>query len=220
MIVLFSIFLIVNCYFICLLYFYYFSLFFSVLSHFPSSVRETKQSKTTKSLSTRKQNPPPDETVRTKSSSESKKLSKSALDSLIPDEPGKGARPSLNFGPEDSNYEDDMENYDDMLPLYDDDETELRLPGRFDSGRRIITPHTDDTSIQEAVFNPYPKHTDQHHKLDDTHLAKVPLPGAPRDLEAQIVKPRFVALSWMEPIKNPDEVVSYSVYYKMHTSDR
>ncbi|XP_037927061.1 neogenin isoform X2 [Hermetia illucens] len=61
---------------------------------------------------------------------------------------------------------------------------------------------------------------DQHHKLDDTHLAKVPLPGAPRDLEAQIVKPRFVALSWMEPIKNPDEVVSYSVYYKMHTSDR
>ncbi|CAD7076874.1 unnamed protein product [Hermetia illucens] len=183
-------------------------------------VRETKQSKTTKSLSTRKQNPPPDETVRTKSSSESKKLSKSALDSLIPDEPGKGARPSLNFGPEDSNYEDDMENYDDMLPLYDDDETELRLPGRFDSGRRIITPHTDDTSIQEAVFNPYPKHTDQHHKLDDTHLAKVPLPGAPRDLEAQIVKPRFVALSWMEPIKNPDEVVSYSVYYKMHTSDR
>ncbi|XP_039436858.1 neogenin isoform X2 [Culex pipiens pallens] len=47
-----------------------------------------------------------------------------------------------------------------------------------------------------------------------------PLPGPPRDLHAQIVKPRFVTLSWLEPAKNPDEVISYSVYYKMHTSDR
>ncbi|XP_058836967.1 neogenin isoform X2 [Topomyia yanbarensis] len=47
-----------------------------------------------------------------------------------------------------------------------------------------------------------------------------PLPGPPRDLQAQIVKPRFITLSWLEPVKNPDEVITYSVYYKMHTSDR
>ncbi|XP_055381759.1 neogenin [Condylostylus longicornis] len=59
-----------------------------------------------------------------------------------------------------------------------------------------------------------------HSNLDANQLASVPLPGPPRDLLAQIVKPRFVALSWMEPLKNPDEVISYSVYYKMHTSER
>ncbi|XP_058463855.1 neogenin isoform X2 [Malaya genurostris] len=47
-----------------------------------------------------------------------------------------------------------------------------------------------------------------------------PLPGPPRDLQAQIVKPRFITLSWLEPVKNPDEVITYSVYYKMHTSER
>ncbi|XP_058986959.1 neogenin isoform X2 [Musca domestica] len=46
------------------------------------------------------------------------------------------------------------------------------------------------------------------------------LPGPPRDLVAQIVKPRFVTLSWIEPIKNPVEVVSYTVYYKMNNSER
>ncbi|XP_012155475.1 neogenin isoform X4 [Ceratitis capitata] len=46
------------------------------------------------------------------------------------------------------------------------------------------------------------------------------LPGPPHDLVAQIVKPRFVTLSWMEPKKNPVEVVSYTVYYKMSNSER
>nr|XP_040221413.2 neogenin isoform X2 [Anopheles coluzzii] len=47
-----------------------------------------------------------------------------------------------------------------------------------------------------------------------------PLPGPPRTLQAQIVQSRFITLSWLEPAKNPDEVISYSVYYRMHTSDR
>ncbi|XP_011196436.2 neogenin isoform X7 [Zeugodacus cucurbitae] len=46
------------------------------------------------------------------------------------------------------------------------------------------------------------------------------LPGPPHDLVAQIVKPRFVTLSWMEPKKNPVEVVSYTVFYKMSNSER
>ncbi|XP_049295893.1 neogenin isoform X2 [Anopheles funestus] len=47
-----------------------------------------------------------------------------------------------------------------------------------------------------------------------------PLPGPPRALQAQIVQSRFITLNWLEPAKNPDEVISYSVYYRMHTSDR
>lgn len=46
------------------------------------------------------------------------------------------------------------------------------------------------------------------------------LPGPPRDVVAQIVKPRFVTLSWLEPVKNPEEVVSYTVFYKMNNSER
>lgn len=45
-------------------------------------------------------------------------------------------------------------------------------------------------------------------------------PGAPRDVVAQIVNPRFVALNWLEPATHPDEVTSYTVYYKMTTSER
>ncbi|XP_030388310.1 neogenin isoform X2 [Scaptodrosophila lebanonensis] len=46
------------------------------------------------------------------------------------------------------------------------------------------------------------------------------LPGPPRDLVAQIVKPRFVTLSWSEPLQNSVEVVSYTVFYKMSNSER
>lgn len=56
--------------------------------------------------------------------------------------------------------------------------------------------------------------------LDEYSHEALPLPGPPRDLIAQIVRPRFVTLSWMDPGKHPDEVVSYDVFYKMTTSDR
>ena len=56
--------------------------------------------------------------------------------------------------------------------------------------------------------------------VEDDDGTKKPIPGPPRDLEAKIINPRFVALDWMEPLKNPDEVTSYTVYYKMTTSER
>lgn len=52
----------------------------------------------------------------------------------------------------------------------------------------------------------------------DTNL-KTLIPGPPRDLVAQLVN-RYVTLSWMEPSKNPDEVISYTVFYKMTSSER
>lgn len=64
--------------------------------------------------------------------------------------------------------------------------------------------HSDDLSIE---------------RLDgDTNL-KALIPGPPRDLVAQLVN-RYVTLSWMEPAKNPDEVISYTVFYKMTSSER
>uniref|UniRef100_A0A182ST79 Fibronectin type-III domain-containing protein n=1 Tax=Anopheles maculatus TaxID=74869 RepID=A0A182ST79_9DIPT len=66
-----------------------------------------------------------------------------------------------------------------------------------------------------AVTRKYPKsYVDGNGKL------AAPLPGPPRALQAQIVQSRFITLNWLEPVKNPDEVISYSVYYRMHTSDR
>ncbi|XP_064551751.1 neogenin isoform X6 [Drosophila montana] len=46
------------------------------------------------------------------------------------------------------------------------------------------------------------------------------LPGPPRNLVAQIVKSRFVTLSWQEPLQNANEVVSYTVYYRVSNSER
>ncbi|XP_034478594.1 neogenin isoform X2 [Drosophila innubila] len=46
------------------------------------------------------------------------------------------------------------------------------------------------------------------------------LPSAPRSLVAQIVKPRFVTLSWQEPQQNANEVVSYTVFYRVNNSER
>ncbi|XP_023179613.2 neogenin isoform X2 [Drosophila hydei] len=46
------------------------------------------------------------------------------------------------------------------------------------------------------------------------------LPSPPRNLIAQIVKPRFVTLSWQEPLQNANEVVSYTVYYRVNNSER
>lgn len=54
----------------------------------------------------------------------------------------------------------------------------------------------------------------------DEMLSLSSLPGPPKDAQALIVKPRFVTLSWLEPLKNPDEVISYTVYYKMKQSER
>lgn len=55
--------------------------------------------------------------------------------------------------------------------------------------------------------------------LDGDSNLKTLIPGPPRDLVAQLVN-RYVTLSWLEPSKNPDEVISYTVFYKMSSSER
>lgn len=56
------------------------------------------------------------------------------------------------------------------------------------------------------------------HSEGDTNM-KALIPGPPRDLVAQLVN-QYVTLSWLEPSKNPDEVISYTVFYKMTSSER
>lgn len=54
---------------------------------------------------------------------------------------------------------------------------------------------------------------------DGDSAMKALIPGPPRDLVAQLLN-RYVTLSWMEPSKNPDEVISYTVFYRMSSSER
>ncbi|EDW40111.1 GL21302 [Drosophila persimilis] len=75
-----------------------------------------------------------------------------------------------------------------------------------------------DSSEQEANANAAAGSGVPLKSLGSGLLAR--LPSQPRDLAAQIVKPRFVTLSWAEPLQNAGEVVYYTVYYKMNNSER
>lgn len=129
--------------------------------------------------------------------------------------------------PNDSNNDD----YDDDDDDYDDDESDFDSEGTihaFGPGidpKKLLHSLTNNQDKQDEISHfsqsPFPTVTRKYPTdLDASKSAKATLPGPPRDLIAQIVNPRFVALSWMEPLKNPDEVTSYTVYYKMTTSER
>ncbi|XP_033246783.1 neogenin isoform X5 [Drosophila miranda] len=81
---------------------------------------------------------------------------------------------------------------------------------------RVVPP--GDSSEQEASANAAAGSGVPLKSLGSGLLAR--LPSQPRDLAAQIVKPRFVTLSWAEPLQNAGEVVYYTVYYKMNNSER
>ncbi len=150
-------------------------------------------------------------------------LSKNVLDSLLSQvETDNGD----SQNPNDSNNNDDYDDDD-----YDDDESDIDSEGSIHAFGPGVDPkkllnsltkknHDKDDEISHFSQSPFPTVTRKYPDLDATKSMKATLPGPPRDLVAQIVNPRFVALSWMEPLKNPDEVTSYTVYYKMTTSER
>lgn len=138
----------------------------------------------------------------------------------------------------DEDYEDEEDEEDD-----DDDLSDTGLEAEDEGTIHPFGPNVDPKKLFNTLT-----HTEEHDNEDDdqynpdldSHLKQSSfptvarnrpptdghdidtslIPGPPRDLQAQIVNPRFVALSWMEPAKNPDEVTSYTVYYKMSTSER
>lgn len=149
-------------------------------------------------------------------------------------------------GDEMADYSDDEEDMDDDDEDGDDDEEEedddigsfglnvadpdhlLNSLTRPDNDQKRIYFDRTRTADEVSHFNNLPFPTLTRNNPNPTRgfldgnagAAVVRLPGPPRDLETQIIKPRFVTLSWMEPSRHPDEVVSYTVFYKMSSSDR
>lgn len=166
----------------------------------------------------------------------SKHFSKQALDSLLSRNKNSQFSPSrfqdnsdylerLNDNQQ-SDFDDDEEYEDEE----DDDDTIHPIPIHSD---------TDPNKLLHALINPDKPHVSESDDVshfsnsqtivtrkppqpptaEDSKHVTVPLPGAPRAVQAPIIKPRFVTLNWLEPLKNPDEVVSYIVYYKMNAPD-
>lgn len=124
---------------------------------------------------------------------------------------------------EEEDYEDDEPDFGDVDDGEEEDDFGLGVfpKSLFTTNNNNNNNPSSPTTTDARLPNQPPYHQQQPPPLlDDIGREAVPLPGPPRDLIAQIVRPRFVTLSWMEPNKNPDEVVSYDVFYKMTTSER
>ncbi|XP_034107849.1 neogenin isoform X1 [Drosophila albomicans] len=118
----------------------------------------------------------------------------------------------------DEDADDDADDDDD-----DYDETGTKLPSWSNKNRKSQQqqqqqqmPPTSNFASTDLTAGD--DHTGDAKPLSSGLLAR--LPSAPRNLVAQIVKPRFVTLSWQEPQLNANEVVSYTVYYRVTNSER
>lgn len=159
-----------------------------------------------------------------------KNFSKLALDSLLSKNknsqfaPGKFPDTSdylerLNDNHQQSESEDDYDDYDDdegsIHPISSGTDPNVLLHALTNSQKHQT--FTDEVShFSNSQIVPI---TRKNPSTEDSKHLSVPLPGAPRAVQAAIVKPRFVTLNWLEPVENPDEVVSYTVYYKMNAND-
>lgn len=132
-----------------------------------------------------------------------------------------------------SDEELNSEDYDHSDDDYDDEEDEgtvHQIPPNVHPNTLLHTLTQKENEKTEQIIRKLPQTTDKtngiKHSTDlsienldgDTNL-KALIPGPPRDLVAQLIN-RYVQLSWMEPAKNPDEVISYTVFYKMTSSER
>lgn len=135
----------------------------------------------------------------------------------------------------DEDEEDEEDEEDDVLDDEEDvdviDEEEMDdseiLTRRFNLGvlqKSLSAGNNKDVHLNNNPSSPTDSRPLQspspQQQLDGNARNALPLPGPPRDLVAQIVRPRFVTLSWMESSRHPDDAISYDVFYKMTTSDR
>lgn len=127
-----------------------------------------------------------------------------------------------------ANADMDGDEDDDDDNDYDDDEEEAASAGKQElstwnknkNKSQLQLPPTSNFPSTDAAANEDKPGTgaDVVKPLSSGLLAR--LPSTPRNLLAQIVKPRFVTLSWQEPLQNANEVVSYTVYYRVNNSER
>ncbi|KAL9919893.1 neogenin protein frazzled isoform 5-T13 [Glossina fuscipes fuscipes] len=109
-----------------------------------------------------------------------------------------------------TNYNND-DNYPASSPI-------SNLPQQTSSYSSIDLEHLENSGIDAGTNVDSSTATKSSTKANAALMNR--LPGPPRNLAAQIIKPRFVTISWSAPMKNSDEVVSYTVYYKMSSSER
>lgn len=156
-------------------------------------------------------------------------LSKQALDSLL----SKNKNPQFAPGkfPDSSDYlerlnDNQPSESDDEYDDYDDDEGSIH-PISSGTDPNVLL-HALTNSQKHQTFSDEISHFSNSHidpvtrknpHVEDSKLLSVPLPGPPRAVQAVIIKPRFVTLNWLEPVENPDEVASYTVFYKMNSND-
>lgn len=159
----------------------------------------------------------------------SKNFSKLALDSLL----SKNKNPQFTGGGKFSDSNDYLERLNDNQPSesedeeYDDDDEGTIHPISSGTDPNVLLHALTHSQKQHQTFtdevshfsNPHINPVTRKNPLDDSKHPLVPLPGPPRAVQAVIIKPRFVTLNWLEPMENPDEVVSYTVYYKMNAAD-
>lgn len=156
-----------------------------------------------------------------------KNFSKQALDSLL--SKNKNSQFAPGKFPDSSDLErlnDEHQSESDDYDDYEDEED----PGSI----HPISSGTDPNVLLHALthqnkhqsFSDEISHFSNSHinpvtrkNVEDSKHLSVPLPSAPQAVQAVIIKPRFVTLNWLEPLQNPDEVASYTVYYKMNTND-
>lgn len=159
----------------------------------------------------------------------SKDISKLVLDSLLSKNknsqfaPGKLPDSSDYLERLNDNHQSESDDDD-----YDDDEDEGSIHPISSGTDPNVLLHALTNNQKHQTFSDEVSHfsnsqidpvTRKNPRLDDSKHPSVPLPGPPRAVQAVIVKPRFVTLNWLEPMENPDEVVSYTVYYKMNSND-
>jgi hypothetical protein len=155
-------------------------------------------------------------------------FSKQALDSLLSRNKNSqfSADSSDYFGLNDNQHsdfdDDEDEDYDD-----EDDEGTIHQIQPGTDPKKLLHAlenaknhdfNTDDVSHFSNSRANFPVTRKPQH-AEDSKPPSVLLPGSPRAVQAQIIKPRFVTLNWLEPKENPDEVVSYTIYYKMNAAD-
>lgn len=165
---------------------------------------------------------------RAKESADPRLFSKLALDSLLSKNKKTRFESASEWKSQSHDYRlDEHEDSDDDPDDYEDEEDEdsIHHLGPDDDPKKLLHSLTNShDSGEHAHFSNSPllpvTRKSPSKYLDDNSEQERPLPGPPRDLQAQIVKPRFITLTWLEPIKNPEEVSSYSVFYKMNNNDR
>lgn len=162
----------------------------------------------------------------------SRNLSKQALDSLL--SRNKNSQFAPGKFPDTSDYlerlndnqqsESDDENYDD----YDDDDEGTIHPIKSGTDPNVLLHALTNSQKHHEAFSDEVSHFSNPHinpvtrknpNVDVSKHPSLPLPGPPTAVQAVIVKPRFVTLNWLEPVENPDEVVSYTVFYKTNAND-